>query len=182
MLGKGRRSIGWQGDLVVYPNLNFHLSCWKRGTSTNCCSDAFLTSWWPWGDGLFAILFTVGYCELLELGAWNVKPLKDTFASRHVHHKYLIRLFFIYLGSIHCSAVAREQLHLRLMLNLCSSSGCSLLCIPGVRCCGHIPVVLREVLPHWHRGSLAISLTGWGGRSVPWLLHVIHNSTCQCSR
>lgn len=33
VLGQGRKSIGWQGDLVVHPILNFHLSCSKRGTS-----------------------------------------------------------------------------------------------------------------------------------------------------
>lgn len=139
VLGWGRKSIGWQEDLVVHPNLSFHLSCSKRGTSINCCSDASPTSWWVWSDALFAVLQLV---QLLKMGAWTVKPLKDTFASKHVHSKYLIRLFFIYLWSIQCSAVGREQLHLeRLMLNPRSSSSCSLLCIPGVRCCCHIPVV-----------------------------------------
>lgn len=95
--------------------------------------------------------------QLLRVGAWTVKPLKDTFASRHVHSKYLIILCFLYLWRIQCSAVGREQLHLERLMNPHSSGSCSLLCIPGVRCCCHIPVVLREVLPHWQGGSLAIS-------------------------
>jgi len=32
--------IGWEGDLVVHPNLNFHLNCSKCGVSVNSCSDA----------------------------------------------------------------------------------------------------------------------------------------------
>ena len=41
-----------------------------------------------------------------------------------------------------------------LLLNARSNGSCSLLCIPGVRCCCHIPVVLREVLRRRHGGRL----------------------------
>lgn len=71
VLGRGRKSIGWQGDLVVHPNLNFHLSCSKRGTSVNCCSDAASTSWWVWSDALFAVLLTAS--SIAEGGILNCK-------------------------------------------------------------------------------------------------------------
>lgn len=102
---------------------------------------------------------------MLEVAAWCVKPVKDNFASRHVHPKYLIRLVFLYLESIQCSAVGREHrisncLRSRgvrsqgLLPNSRSSGSCSSPCIPGVGCCSRIPLALREVLPGRHGGRL----------------------------
>lgn len=172
VLGWGGKRIGWEGDLVVHPNLNFHWHCSKSGTSMNCCSDASPTSWVVWSDAVLLVANSNAGGGSLKCKACEGHLCIKTCLS-WTFDKALV---FIYLESIQCSAVGRQHrisgcLRSRgvrsqgLLPNSHRSGSCSSPCIPGVGCCSRIPLVLWEVLPGRHRGRL-LSPGMWRGISA----------------
>lgn len=120
--------------------------------------------------------------QLLRVGAWTVKPLKDTFASRQRPFKIFDNIIFpssvknpvpscgqrtAPLGEADVEPPQQWQL-------LFAGHSWSQVLLPHPCCAqgGAAPLAGRE--PGY--------FTGCGGRSVPCLHSVIHNSTCQYSR